>query len=87
MPFTVAITAASSTLGVIIPPSIMMVIYGALAQISIGALFLAGIVPGILIGLSQMFYCWLWSRHYGAPVSKPLPYKDRCIITIKAIPP
>lgn len=87
MPFTVAITAASSTLGVIIPPSIMMVLYGALAQISIGALFLAGIVPGVLIGLSQMFYCWMWSRRYGAPVEKPLPYRERLIITFKAIPP
>ena len=87
MPFTVAITAASSTLGVIIPPSIMMVLYGALAQISIGALFLAGIVPGLLIGLSQMFYCWLWSRKYGAPVEEPMPYKERFKETGRAIPP
>jgi tripartite ATP-independent transporter DctM subunit len=53
-PFTVAITAASSTIGVIIPPSIPMVLYGAFGEVSIGALFLGGVIPGILVGLSQM---------------------------------
>jgi C4-dicarboxylate transporter, DctM subunit len=52
--FTVAVTAASSTLGQIIPPSIIVIIYGATVDASIGALFLAGIVPGVLIALSQM---------------------------------
>jgi tripartite ATP-independent transporter DctM subunit len=54
--FTVGITAASSTLGNVIPPSLMMIIYAATAGISVGALFLAGIVPGILIGLGQMLW-------------------------------
>ena len=64
-PYTVAITAASSTLGNIIPPSILMVIYGAFGQVSIGALFLAGIVPGLLIGLAQMVYTYLIAVRYG----------------------
>jgi tripartite ATP-independent transporter DctM subunit len=55
---TVAITAASSTMGVIIPPSILMVIYGATAGASIGGLFLGGALPGVLIGLSQMVFTW-----------------------------
>jgi tripartite ATP-independent transporter DctM subunit len=54
MEFTVAITCASSTMGVIIPPSIYMVVYGAMAGVSIAGLFLGGVIPGVLIGLSQM---------------------------------
>lgn len=47
--FSVAITACSSTLGVIIPPSVLLVVYGAMSGASIGALFIAGFVPGFLI--------------------------------------
>jgi C4-dicarboxylate transporter DctM subunit len=52
--FSAAITAASSTMGPIIPPSIPMIIYGVSAEQSIGALFLAGIIPGLLVGLALM---------------------------------
>ena len=52
--FAAAVTAASSCVGPIIPPSIVMVIYGVIAEQSIGRLFLAGFVPGVLLGLSQM---------------------------------
>lgn len=64
---TVAITAASSTMGVIIPPSILMVIYGATAGASIGALFLGGALPGILIGLTQMVFTWVLAVRHGYP--------------------
>jgi len=50
----VAVTAASSTLGVVIPPSILMIIFGSVAGVSIAGLFLGGMIPGILIGLGQM---------------------------------
>src|SRR5690606_20214838 len=50
----VAVTAASSTIGVVIPPSIPMIIFAGIANASVGALFLGGIVPGILIGLGMM---------------------------------
>ena len=52
--FAAAITASSSIIGPIIPPSMIIVIYGAVTSVSIGALFAAAIVPGILMGLSQM---------------------------------
>lgn len=63
--FSAAITAASSTIGNIIPPSIMMVVYGAAAEISVGALFLAGIIPGIMVGLSQMVAAHAYGKAYG----------------------
>jgi tripartite ATP-independent transporter DctM subunit len=56
---TVAITAASSTMGVVIPPSILMVIYGATAGASIGALLIGGALPGFLIGMSQIAFTYV----------------------------
>ncbi len=52
--FSVGVTACSSVIGVIIPPSIPFVLYGVVTGVSIGKLFLGGMIPGILIGLSQM---------------------------------
>src|SRR5262245_17435750 len=52
--FAVGVTAASATVGPIIPPSLPFVIYGMLAGVSIGQLFLAGVVPGILLGVTMM---------------------------------
>src|SRR5688572_21774536 len=60
--FAAGLTAASATLGNIIPPSLMMIIYGATAGLSVGALFLSGIVPGVLIGVLQM----AWSARVAA---------------------
>ena len=52
--FAIAITACSSVMGVIIPPSILMVVWGGVMQMSVGALFLAGAIPGLLIGGALM---------------------------------
>src|SRR5205823_12290385 len=52
--FSVGVTAASATLGPIIPPSLPFVIYGMMANVSIGALFVAGIVPGVVMTLLMM---------------------------------
>ncbi|MFB3819510.1 MAG: TRAP transporter large permease [Candidatus Methylomirabilales bacterium] len=57
--FAAAVTAASSTIAPIIPPSISMVVYGVLASTSVGALFLGGLVPGVLMGLCMMGYAYL----------------------------
>ena len=57
-----ALTAAASTIGPIIPPSVPMVIYAALAGASVGQLFLAGIVPGLLMGLSLMITVYVYYR-------------------------
>ena len=52
--FSAAVTAASSTMGPIIPPSLMFILYGSIAQVSIRDLFIAGAIPGIMIGIFQM---------------------------------
>lgn len=57
-----AITASSSIIGPMIPPSVPMVIYGSLAGASIGGLFLAGILPGLLMGFSLMVTVWIYAR-------------------------
>jgi tripartite ATP-independent transporter DctM subunit len=65
--FSVAITAVSAVLAVIIPPSILMIVWGGILTVSIGALFLAGIVPGLLIGLVQMATVHAYAKLRGYP--------------------
>lgn len=65
--FSAAVTAASSTVGPIIPPSVPMIIVGALSGISVGKMFLAGAVPGLLMGVAMMFTCWIIARQRGFP--------------------
>ncbi len=60
-----ALQATSAELGVIIPPSIPMILYGVSAEISIGELFIAGFGPGILIGGALMLFVWLWCKWKG----------------------
>lgn len=86
--FSAALTAASSTIGNIIPPSIMMVVYGAAAEISVGALFLAGIIPGVMVGLSQMGAAYVYGRVYKWEDSKDeeigrLKFTEKLMIIIK----
>ncbi|MBX3529242.1 MAG: TRAP transporter large permease [Rhizobiaceae bacterium] len=63
--FAVGVTAASSTLGPIFPPSLPFVIYGMMANVSIGALFLGGVLPGIVMTVLMMFYVWWYARRHG----------------------
>jgi TRAP-type C4-dicarboxylate transport system permease large subunit len=63
--FAVGVTAASATLGPIIPPSLPFVIYGMMANVSIGALFLAGVLPGIFMTLLMMFTVAYFARKNG----------------------
>ena len=71
--FSAAVTAASSTMGPIIPPSIFMVLMGVTTGLSIGGLFAAGIVPGLLLGLSMMALSYIMAvRHRYPKESIPL---------------
>jgi tripartite ATP-independent transporter DctM subunit len=65
--FSVAITAVSAVLAVIIPPSILMIVWGGVLTVSIGALFLAGIIPGLAIGLAQMATVHGYAKLRGYP--------------------
>ncbi|MCA0972150.1 TRAP transporter large permease [Halobacillus litoralis] len=63
----VGITAASSTIGVIIPPSIPMIIYAGLTNVSVGALFMVGIIPGVLVGLGMMTIVYVLAKKHNYP--------------------
>src|SRR5687767_12291840 len=63
--FAAALQATAAELGVIIPPSIPMILYGVSAEVSIGELFIAGFGPGILIGLALMLFVWAWCKYKG----------------------
>ncbi|WP_282045363.1 TRAP transporter large permease [Roseibium album] len=65
--FSAAVTAASSTVGPIIPPSVPMIIVGALSGISVGQMFMAGAVPGLLMGLAMMITCYVIARRKNFP--------------------
>jgi tripartite ATP-independent transporter DctM subunit len=65
--FSVAITAVSAVLAVIVPPSILMIVWGGLLTVSIGGLFLAGIVPGVMIALAQMATVHVYAVRRGYP--------------------
>jgi len=64
-PFAASLQATSAELGVIIPPSIPMILYGVTAEVSIGELFIAGVGPGILIAVGLLIYVFIWCRVTG----------------------
>jgi len=85
--FSAAITGASSTVGPIIPPSVPLVIYGILANASIGRLLIGGIVPGILVGLLLMAMVAFYALRKGYPVSKKSSRRELWAGLKKAIGP
>lgn len=86
--FSIAITAVSAVLAVIIPPSILMVVWGGVLQVSIGALYLAGVIPGLLLGLAQMatVHAYAKIRHYPTyPRSSLREFVDATLVAIPAL--
>lgn len=71
-----AITSAGS-LGILIPPSVVMIVYGVTAEVSIEKLFMAGVVPGLMIGLMMMIYAYVGARRLGFKATKPESFKIR----------
>ncbi len=65
--FSAAITAASSTVGPIIPPSVPMIIVGTLSGISVGKMFIAGAIPGIMMGVAMMVTAWILAKKHNYP--------------------
>jgi tripartite ATP-independent transporter DctM subunit len=87
--FAAACTAASAIVGPIIPPSVIMVVYGVLAQVSISDLFLAGLVPGLVIGGLLMLTVWFLvsSGRVHAPVQPRADMRTLRRTFLRAIPP
>jgi tripartite ATP-independent transporter DctM subunit len=69
--FSVSLTACTATMGAVIPPSILMVVYGATAGVSIGALLIGGILPGVLMGLGLMLQSHVFAVKYDFPREHP----------------
>lgn len=82
----VAVTAASSTIGVIIPPSIPMIIFAGLTNASIGALFLGGIVPGVLIGVGMMIFIYIMAVKKNYPKSERASVKTLFKLILETVP-
>ncbi|BCB05191.1 TRAP transporter large permease [Bacillus sp. KH172YL63] len=82
----VGVTAASSTIGVIIPPSIPMIIFAGLTNASVGALFLGGIVPGVLIGLGMMLFIYIMALKKGYPRSKRATFGQFFKLVYETVP-
>ncbi|WP_164667828.1 TRAP transporter large permease [Virgibacillus doumboii] len=82
----VAVTAASSTVGVVIPPSIPMIIFAGLTNASVGALFLGGIVPGILIGLAMMVFIYFMALKNNYPKFARTELKKLFKLALEAFP-
>ncbi|WP_069384690.1 TRAP transporter large permease [Halomonas caseinilytica] len=73
-PFAAAVTAASSTVGPIIPPSVPMIIAGSLSGVSVGRMFLAGAIPGLLLGLAMMITVYILAVRRGYPKEARVPF-------------
>lgn len=81
-----AVTATASCMGPIIPPSIAFIIYGVIANVSIGALFLAGVVPGLLLGLGLMMYMYLIARKRNYSIEKSQSLHGLSREALRALP-
>jgi tripartite ATP-independent transporter DctM subunit len=84
--FAAALTAASSVIGPIIPPSIPMVIYALVSDASIGFLFLAGVIPGLMMAGAQMIIVARAARRRNFPVEAPTPLRELPGVTWRAFP-
>jgi len=81
-----AITAASATIAPIIPPSIPLVIYALISGASIGALFLAGLVPGVLMGFALMLAIWFIAKRRGIAAAEHVPVTELPRVVGRAVP-
>ena len=86
-PFAVAVSAASATIGPIIPPSIPMVLYALVSGASVGALFLGGVVPGLLMAAAMMLVIVRIARRRNFPKEAPVPWREIPRIFINTLLP
>jgi tripartite ATP-independent transporter DctM subunit len=84
--FAAALSAVSSVIGPILPPSIPMVLYALVSGTSIGYLFIAGVLPGLLLGAVQMGLIYYLAKRRGFPVEEPVALRHMPRITLEAFP-
>ena len=84
--FALGVIGASGTIGIVIPPSLALILYGIVAEQSVPRLFLAGILPGLL--QAAAFFGWVWytAHRNNFPVEPTLPMRERLRVTLKAVP-
>jgi len=84
--FALGVVGASGTIGIVIPPSLALILYGIVAEQSVPRLFLAGVLPGLL--QATAFFVWVWydARRRKFPVEPSLPWAERLRVTARAIP-
>ena len=75
--YAIGTIATSGSLGILIPPSIVLIVYGVTAEVSIGKLFMAGVIPGIMIGGMLMFVTYIGAKRLGFQRSKPASFETR----------
>jgi C4-dicarboxylate transporter DctM subunit len=85
-PFTAAVTASSSTIGIIIPPSVPMVLLGAFLGMSTGALFAAGLVAGVLLGIGLILAAWIISKKRNYPIEQSFKVSTALMALWQATP-
>jgi len=84
--FATAVTVVSSPLGTIIPPSIIVIVYCWVTEVSVGAMFAAGYLPGLLIGVMLIVTGWIISVRRGYAVSEAVSLREAAFIVFDAIP-
>lgn len=85
--FAGALTAASCVVGPIIPPSLPLVLYAVIGNVSIGRLFLGGIIPGLVVGIALMLYVWWVAGREGFPRGRRFTWAERGRATLRAFLP
>jgi len=75
--YAIGTIATSGSLGILIPPSIVFIVYGVTADLSIGKLFMAGVIPGLLIGFMLMALTYIGAVRLGFKKGKPATFKER----------
>jgi C4-dicarboxylate transporter DctM subunit len=75
--YAVGTIATAGSLGILIPPSIVLIVYGVTAEVSIGRLFMAGVVPGIMLGIMMMVVTYIGAVRLGFKRTEPQPFKVR----------
>lgn len=85
-PYAAGLIAVAAVMGPIIPPSLAMIIYGVLSGTSISALFIAGIIPGVMIGLFLMVYAYWQAKRHNYPIAEPMSWSERWDAILKGMP-